>query len=394
MSINRICTSCKATFKLETLLCPRCKVNLTKFKVRIRTAQGWKTLQTDSLRDAKKFNSGFTLPASSSVSGNGHQGSAVQLTPMVTPLADQSCMLQDVFDSFITWAETHKRSWKSDKHLFELRLAPLSLLPLDLITPDMVQKLIDGLKPIRKEGGKLAPATKLQAAALIRRLFNFAKKRRMWSGENPITYIELEKFDNRRERYLSQDELQRLITELDKDCNPTAALFIRFLLLTGRRRGEVLKLEWSDVDLERGLIRFRHTKNGKTQVVPVNSQALIILKDAAMLSGSLHSNGSVTPHSPQESLRVFPFKSSWTLERVWKRIRRRAGLADFRLHDLRHSFASLAASSGQVDIYTLQNLLGHRSIVMTQRYAHLFPGALRGAAEVVGAMVQPSHTKA
>ena len=196
----------------------------------------------------------------------------------------------------------------------------------------------------------------------------------MWTGDNPVSFIELEKFDNRRERYLSQDELQRLLTVIEKDCNPTARLCLRFLLLTGRRRGEVLKLEWSDVDLERGLIRFRHTKNGRPQTVPVGSQALGIIKEAALLHRG-------------ESPVVFPFRSQWTLARVWKRIRRRAGLENFRLHDLRHSFATLAASSGQVDIYTLQNLLGHRSITMTQRYAHLFPGALRGAAEVVGGLI-------
>jgi integrase len=204
--------------------------------------------------------------------------------------------------------------------------------------------------------------------ALLKRLFNWSIKMGLFDGPNPACKVDPPRYDNSRQRYLSESERSALLAALEADRNDFAVRAIKFMWLTGRRRGEVLGLEWSDVDMVRGLVTFRKTKNGRIQTVPVNSAALSILQESPRVSGL-----------------VFPCSSGrhfHSFNRSWIRIRKRAKLEGFRLHDLRHTFASVLASSGRVDIYTLQRLLGHSQISMTQRYAHLMPGALRDAAEV------------
>jgi integrase len=154
------------------------------------------------------------------------------------------------------------------------------------------------------------------------------------------------------------------------------SLAIKFSLFTGRRRGEVLGLTWSMLDLDN---RFAvspgaNTKNKKTQSYPLNESCMGILSRAEELN---------PPQSPDDL--VFPPPSGknnyYWIDGHWREIKRKADIS-IRYHDLRHCYASLLASSGEVDIYHLKVLLGHRSLSMTQRYAHLFPESMRKAAAV------------
>jgi integrase len=146
-------------------------------------------------------------------------------------------------------------------------------------------------------------------------------------------------------------------------------------LYTGMRRGELFKLKWQDVDFDRGFIRIVGPKGGTDQTIPLNAPARKVLE--------AHRRSSEY---------VFPGEDGGqrvTIQKALRRIRTAAGLpAGFRpLHGLRHAFASRLASSGQVDMYTLQKLLTHKSPVMTQRYAHLRDDALRRASELAGFLV-------
>jgi integrase len=148
---------------------------------------------------------------------------------------------------------------------------------------------------------------------------------------------------------------------------------MRLVLATGARRGEIFKLQWSDVDFERGFIHIRQPKSGVDQKIPLNQTAREVLEN----------------HPRTESPFVFPGRGGRQRTRYPKgidRIRERAGLPpDFRpLHGLRHFFASQLASSGEVDMYVLQRLLTHRSPQMTQRYSHLRDEALRRASDLAG----------
>lgn len=139
----------------------------------------------------------------------------------------------------------------------------------------------------------------------------------------------------------------------------------------------MLRLKWEEVDFERGFIRLVNPEGGKTAVIPLNEQARDLLKSHAREPGSLF---------------VFPGRGGRQrreIRRPIERIRKAAGLPEgFRpLHGLRHHFASALASSGEVDLFTLQKLLTHKSPAMTQRYAHLRDEALRQASNLAGELV-------
>jgi integrase len=151
-----------------------------------------------------------------------------------------------------------------------------------------------------------------------------------------------------------------------------AAAFMKMALYTGMRRGELFRLQWQDIDFERGFIYIRTPQGGADQKIPLNTVAREVLEN-----------------HPRLSEFVFPGRGGKQRVDITKqvnRIKEAAGLPkDFRaLHGLRHVYASMLASSGQVDLYTLQKLLTHKSPAMTQRYAHLRDEALRRASDLAG----------
>ena len=172
---------------------------------------------------------------------------------------------------------------------------------------------------------------------------------------------------------MTSDELERLLAVLDSWTNRLAALVVSFALFTGMRQDEVLGLEWKNVDLENKFVTLVDPK-GTPVTLPIGGEAVKILSEALK-------------HKPVESCPyVFPNTKGGrrvSFGKIWYRIKTKANLRkEFRFHDLRHTFASYLASSGEVDIYTLQKLLNHQDPKMTQRYAHLLDEALRRGANV------------
>ena len=149
------------------------------------------------------------------------------------------------------------------------------------------------------------------------------------------------------------------------------------LLLTGARRREITQAKWEHVDWEKRVLLVPVSKSGRPRIVALNAAAFALLRSI--------------PRDP-ESPYVFPGRLVGVFY-PWDRIRRRAGLPDVRLHDLRHSFASILVNQG-VSLYIVQGLLGHASPRMTQRYAHLAPQTLLDAAEVVSSVIGGGHTAA
>ena len=188
--------------------------------------------------------------------------------------------------------------------------------------------------------------------------------------------IEMPDVDNKKTEDLSQEELHRLLEAIAVDDNKQVGNMMLMALYTGMRRGELFKLTWADVDFERGFILIRDPKGGKSQSIPLNGEARRLLEG----------------HESTDSKYVFPGEQGGqrvSARKATQRIRERAGLPkDFRpLHGLRHTYASMLASSGKVDIYTLQKLMTHKTPVMTQRYAHLRDDALRQAADLAGDII-------
>jgi integrase len=209
---------------------------------------------------------------------------------------------------------------------------------------------------------------------LLRRLINFGVKKHLCAG--PGFTIEMPKVNNLKTEDLSQEQLAALLEAIDRDPNMQAANFMKMALFTGMRRGELFKLRWEDVDFERNFLHLRDTKGGQDHKIPLNQAARELL---------LHHPRTDSPH-------VFPGRGGrqrTDINKQVNRIKQVAGLPkDFRaLHGLRHTYASMLASSGQVDLYLLARLLTHRSPQMTMRYAHLRDGALRRAAELAGDLI-------
>ncbi len=157
-----------------------------------------------------------------------------------------------------------------------------------------------------------------------------------------------------------EDQLKALFTEIEEDDHPHAGNIILLALFTGMRRRSLFNLKWQDVDFEQGFITLRDPKSGKDDIIPLNDQARSVLEG----------------HIKTGSEYVFPGKGGKKRTNAQKsinKIKEAAGLPQETrpLHSLRHTFASLAVSSGEIDLYTLQRLTTHKTFAMLQRYAHL-----------------------
>lgn len=263
-------------------------------------------------------------------------------------------------------------SYKDDRSRWEKHLAPVfgDKTPDEIITLDL-----DRLKAKLKRDG-LSPATTKHVLGLLRRIINFSVSRGRCPGIDPSRlHFEMPKINNETTEDLNPDELARLLQAIDESPNWMAAGLLRLAMFTGMRRGELLALKWESIDFERGFVRIIDPKGGKDASIPLNATARRILEEL--------------PRSNSEFL--FPGRNGHAsdLKRPVSAIKKAAGLpADFRpCHGLRHFFASTLASSGQVDLHTLQRLLNHKSPSMTQRYSHLRDEALQRATNVMDSIM-------
>jgi integrase len=229
-------------------------------------------------------------------------------------------------------------------------------------------------------GKRLKPQTEKHVLMLLQRVINFGTNKGLCEG---LSFkIEVPEVHNLKTEDLTPEQLTRLMEAIDQESDLQAANFLRLALYTGMRRGELFKLQWQDVDFFRGFIYLKDPKGKRDQAIPLNELAREVL----------------LKHPRSNSLQIFPGRYGGQRTRIPKRIdaiREKAGLLrDFRpLHGLRHVYASMLASSGQVDLYTLQKLLTHKSAAMTQRYAHLRDEALRKASELAGDLIDYTVTR-
>jgi integrase len=240
--------------------------------------------------------------------------------------------------------------------------------PVEIITLEVDRLRVKLLKT-------RTPQTVKHVLALLKRIIRFGVSKGLTVAPDPRKlHITIPRVDNETTEDLNPEELVRLLQALEAETNIQAKNFMLVALYTGMRRGELFKLEWRDVDFERGFIHIREPKGGKSQKIPMNSMARQVLE--------AHEREPDTPF-------VFPGQGGRqrrTIQVASNKIKARAGLpADFRpMHGLRHLFASTLASSGAVDLHTLQRMLTHKNPRMTQRYAHLRDEALQRASDVAG----------
>lgn len=231
------------------------------------------------------------------------------------------------------------------------------------ISMNDIQKLHNGLAGTPYQANRVL--------ALISKMFNLAA-RWGWRADNPAKGVE-KYHEDKRSRWLSDDELRALTKALDAHPNQVAADAIRLQLLTGARIGEVLTATWADFDLVRGvwIKPSHHTKQKRTEHLPLSIAAVKLLT-------AMHGR-STTEHLFAGRLPGQPLRE---LKRFWRQVCEAAGLWDYRIHDNRHTHASHLVSSG-LSLTIVGRLLGHTNPMTTQRYAHLADSPLREAAEVM-----------
>lgn len=268
-------------------------------------------------------------------------------------------------------AESEKASAHTEKILFTKWIDPaLGEKPLHEISSLDVERL----KKTMKDAGK-SPRTIQYSLAVLRRIFNCALEWKTVQGQNPVAGVKAPKFDNRKMRFLSINEAERLL-EAVKGKSPQLHAMALISLHCGLRFGELAALTWQDVDFVHGVLTLRDTKNARTRHAFLTSRTRQALK-------------AMRPESPEPSDLVFPARTggkqkqvSRTFIKTVNDLEFNKGVPDPRqkvtFHTLRHSFASWLAQQGE-SLFIIQKLLGHQTATMTQRYSHASPSGLRDA---------------
>lgn len=179
-----------------------------------------------------------------------------------------------------------------------------------------------------------------------------------------------------RERYLNEEEIGKVIAALDASPYQLQAKAIKLIMLTGSRRGEVLGARWQDFDLENGVWVKPHylTKQKKSSTIPLSQQAIDLIKSLERKGEFLFLNEKTK-------------KPLGETRKLWASIQKQAGLENVRIHDLRHTFASVLVNQG-VPLETIGKLIGHSNIATTQRYSHLAKETLKNATELASGVFQ------
>ncbi|MEL6840414.1 MAG: tyrosine-type recombinase/integrase [Pseudomonadota bacterium] len=288
------------------------------------------------------------------------EGKAYKEAPSVADLADQYLTSHAI-------PKKRPKSVKNDKAALRRFILPkLGGKKVAEITGRDIQQLHVSLRK--------TPYLANRTLALLSTMFELSVR---WGyrPSNPAKGIA--KFhEEQRDRWLSDDELARLLSALDDHPNQVAANAIRLQLLTGARIGEVLSARWENFDLDRGVWTkpSHHTKQKRTEHLPLSASALELLRGMSDVAGD--SSAFLFPGRN-------PDKPIADLKRFWKSVTASAGLEGYRIHDNRHTHASHLVSSG-MSLAIVGRLLGHTNPMTTQRYAHLADDPLRAAAEVFG----------
>lgn len=276
-------------------------------------------------------------------------------------------------DHYMPHALLHKRSAKKDEQLFRIHIAPrFGHLPLGQITKREVQVFHNYLLTKGQ-----SPASADHSLKLLRRALNLAVQ---WDflEKNSLQGIALFNVDNSVENYLDDAAVQRLVGILQADKNRTVSLILMFLVSCGARKTSAMQAKWSEVDLDNRVWRIpaSNSKSKRAASVPLNDSAMYVLDQ-------LDTKG----HSEYLFLNKETGRPYTTISKVWYRLRKEAGLNDkVRIHDLRHTFASMLVSAGR-SLYEVQQILGHSDPKVSARYAHLSSKTLQDAANAASVLV-------
>ncbi|MCE5262647.1 MAG: site-specific integrase [Deltaproteobacteria bacterium] len=312
------------------------------------------------------------------------QGEEAQAKAEQERLAKEAVTFDAFFnDTYLPQAKADKkpRSVTREEGLYGKWIKDvIGQFPMKDIAPFHLEKL----KKVMADG-KQAPRSIEYALAVIRQMFNTAKRLGVYGGESPTAKVKAPKVDNGRMRFLTREEATALLDALKAKKSTDVYDMTLLSLHAGLRFGEIASLTWQDMDLSKGVLTIRDAKAG-------SRYAFLTEQAATMLEARDKARKGRKPADYVfQGRKVKLDRISITFARTVEELKLNDGIDDPRLkicfHSCRHSYASWLIEQG-ADLYTVQKLLGHKTNVMTQRYAHLSENRLKDAAKALGAAWQ------
>jgi len=287
-------------------------------------------------------------------------------------------------------AKRSKRTWRDDDGRVRKIIPHLGHLPLAAVTRNDIRAFLDFL---RQEGA--AESTALHYMAVLRRAYNMARVTEIegvaiFSGQSPLEGVALPKPKNARERFLSYEEADALVEAARASGQPDLHAAIVLGVNTGMRLGEILRLEWVDVDITHGVITVREEQSRKPGgKVFINADVEVVLRERLIAATGVEDGTASEIRRIPGRLVLSPPKGGKERSSLTHRFAELVVQLGFNVHvedarhkvvfhTLRHTFASWLAIAG-TDIYRIKTLMRHKTITMTMRYAHLIPDATRAA---------------
>jgi integrase len=258
--------------------------------------------------------------------------------------------LNDVVQEYLA-REYKGKDYKKQSTRLGFWVKSIEIKPIsDITTRDVSEAML-------KLPSSLSNATVNRYKAAISVVFNYACRQYNLTS-NPVGLIPSKPEDNHRVRYLSTLERKRLLNACREVSWSKLYLLVLMAITTGARRGELLSLRWNDIDFERQTAYVQTTKNGQPKVLPLTDDVIKELNKFRQQGSSLIFNSEIKPDK------------AFCFNKQWKKALTLAEVDNFRFHDLRHTTASYLAMSG-ASLLEIADVLGHKQISVTKRYAHL-----------------------
>lgn len=282
---------------------------------------------------------------------------------------------------YLAWAKDSKKSYKDDESRYRNHIAPILekavAREINVLDIQQIKKTLSK-KKVTRNGKTLAPATIKHCIVIVRQIFNYAITHDLVTSINPVSKTLKKHKDfltgasDERTRFLSKDEAQALLSTIKKSSVQTYNICL-VSLYTGLRMGEIFSLTWQDVDFENKLIHVRNPKNSEARHAYLTPNIAEVFESLSRKKSGLIFLG-------RNGKRIVQLSDTFNRAVI------ELGLNDSHTnrlnkvipHTLRHTFASWLAQQNE-SLLTIKELMGHRSIEMTMRYAHLCPGQKRDA---------------